>query len=380
MTQLIVQVRSRTEYAKVSSIEGYRMTINSPWLRYLVITIGILLQVLALILNAKTVLDFIMIGLSIVFVAFGLRFPSVAAVLVSVWFIAAVAIAQTLEQGSGFYLSLVSIGFLITRRPPYVGIILGAVSAFAVYYGHSSIASLSGKFGMVLYLIPLLVGFGFNQLRAQKEAQEATQRLRISVLRENLANQLHDNLSNKLVQLILLSRLLPKAKDSESDSIGVKIREVSVSALSQLRDFTEDLGRDATGEEVVRGKGFKSLPQTLEHIKNQLQSVGFIPECTLSGYEIQPLQTVEILTELVEEIATNIMKHGQPNTKAYILVRCTATQIRIFSANQVREDALFTPSGLGLKSMKSKVNQLGGQLETRLDSGQYSISISVPKS
>lgn len=108
--------------------------------------------------------------------------------------------------------------------------------------------------------------------------------------------------------------------------------------------------------------------------------MGFIPECILSGDESWYEQDIPIVGEILEEIFANIMKHGQPYTKVYVLVRCGKTHLRIYSANQIStlNLGLFPPSGRGLSSMKRKIERLGGDLDRKQDAGEYSISISLP--
>lgn len=359
------------------------------FLFYALLVTGIALQVLSLMLNADRILDYLMLILSIVFMVLGFWFSTIAAVLISFWFIAVVTIPGSIQQGSGFYLSLFAVGFLTTRRPPYLGVVLGVISAFALYYGHSLTGSVSGKLGMVLYLLPLIVGFAYNQLRAQKEAQAIEENLRAAAFREDLANQLHDNLSGKLVQISLLSRLISQTDGIESESVGNKIREASAAALMQLREFTTELGRNPntytignkTGKEGDKIRETQSLADVLTQIESKLRDVGFFPECVISGDWFAYQESILVLREILEEISTNIMKHALASSKVYLLVRCGQEQLRIFSANPISvvDSTYFPSSGRGLNSMKTKIEKLNGRMETRFEENQYSTSITIPK-
>ena len=152
------------------------------------------------------------------------------------------------------------------------------------------------------------------------------------------------------------------AKDPER--AGREIREV------------ERISREALREVRTAVAGYRSqgLPAELARARIALEAAGVKPEYFAEPLELEPAQETALALALREAV-TNIIRHAGAAT-CRITLEQTAAETRL----EVRDDGRggSAPEGIGLASMRERVEGLGGRLERRAGTGT-SLSIVLPR-
>ena len=204
-------------------------------------------------------------------------------------------------------------------------------------------------------------------MNAMLEGQEA-ERMRI-------AKDLHDGLGGLLSTVkARLTNINTEVKKIESYNIYEKTTSMVDEACDEVRRISHNLLPGA-----LRLDGLKTA---IEQLGEDLsKSHPFHVNLEVIGFEIKLDETKEIfLYRIVQEAMNNIIKHA--NAKE-VLIQLSETEHEyhiIIEDDGVGFDASTESRGLGLKSMRSRIEHLQGELDisSKLNQGT-TISIHIPK-
>ena len=198
------------------------------------------------------------------------------------------------------------------------------------------------------------------------EGQEA-ERIRI-------AKDLHDGLGALLSTVkVHFSSIQSEIEAIEKMQVYSKAQEMMDLACEEVRRISHNL-MPAT----LRATGLLSA---LQQIGDQLQEVhGIQTQLEIQGFEGRIDETKEVfIYRIIQEAANNIIKHAAA-TKVYIQLFQHAESIQLLiEDNGIGFDRADLNSGLGLKSMESRVQHLNGTMEvdSRIQVGT-SLHINIP--
>jgi two-component system, NarL family, sensor histidine kinase DesK len=195
-------------------------------------------------------------------------------------------------------------------------------------------------------------------------AQEEVERLAKTAERERIARDLHDLLGHTLSLITLKSELAGKLLQQDPERAGREIREV------------ERISREALREVRTAVAGYRSggLPAELDRARLALEAADVKLEYFAQPVELQLAQET-VLALALREAVTNVIRHAGART-CRIALEQTAKEVRL----EVRDDGRggSAPEGIGLASMRERVEALGGRLERRAGSGT-SLLIVLPR-
>jgi two-component system, NarL family, sensor histidine kinase DesK len=195
-------------------------------------------------------------------------------------------------------------------------------------------------------------------------AQEEVERLAKTAERERIARDLHDLLGHTLSLITLKSELAGKLIERDPERAGREIREV------------ERISREALREVRTAVAGYRSsgVPAELEQARLALESADVKLEYFAAPVDLKPAQET-VLALALREAVTNVIRHANAST-CHIALEQTAREIRL----EVRDDGRggSAPEGIGLASMRERVEGLGGRLERRAGTGT-SLLIVLPR-
>jgi len=195
-------------------------------------------------------------------------------------------------------------------------------------------------------------------------AQEEVERLAKTTERERIARDLHDLLGHTLSLITLKSELAGKLIAQDPERAGREIREV------------ERISREALREVRTAVAGYRSagVAAELEGARQALASAGVKLEYFAAPVELQPDQEA-VLALALREAVTNVIRHAAAHT-CRIALEQTAAEVRL----EVRDDGRggSAPEGIGLASMRERVEALGGRLERKAGTGT-SLLIVLPR-
>jgi two-component system sensor histidine kinase DesK len=210
---------------------------------------------------------------------------------------------------------------------------------------------------------PVIIGAGNtffaerNRMnRALRRANEEVEHLAKVAERERIARDLHDVLGHTLSVITLKSELAGKLIDRDPQRAGKEIREVeeiSRQALSEVRD-------------AIRGYRSKGLAAELAQAKSTLETAGLTVQCDAATTMKIPAMQESVLSLVVREAVTNVVRHAQAHT-----CRMRLDQQNGSCRLEIHDDGLggFSSEGSGLRGMRERVEMLGGTLNRETEAG-----------
>lgn len=195
-------------------------------------------------------------------------------------------------------------------------------------------------------------------------AQEEVTRLAQTAERERIARDLHDLLGHTLSMITLKSELAGKLIDRDPDRAGREIREVERISREALREVRS----------AIAGYRSEGLQAELARARLALESAGVKLEYFTQPVELEPVRET-VLALALREAVTNVIRHAKAST-CRISLEMVNGEVRL----EIRDDGRGgqTPEGIGLSSMRERVEGLGGRLERRTDGGT-ALLIALPK-
>ena len=182
-------------------------------------------------------------------------------------------------------------------------------------------------------------------------AQEEIERLAQTAERERIARDLHDVLGHTLSLITLKSELAGKLVARDPERAGREIREV------------ERISREALREVRTAIAGYRSegLQAEMGRARLALESAGVRLEYFAQPVELDPVQET-VLALALRESVTNVVRHAGART-CRITLEQTGEETRLEVHDDGRGGA--APEGIGLASMRERVEGLGGRAGAR---------------
>jgi two-component system sensor histidine kinase DesK len=195
-------------------------------------------------------------------------------------------------------------------------------------------------------------------------AQEEVERLAKTAERERIARDLHDVLGHTLSLITLKAELAGKLVERDPERAGREIREV------------ERISREALREVRTAVAGYRSegLQAEMGRARLALESAGVRLEYFAQPVELDP-GAETVLALAMREAVTNVVRHAGART-CRIALEQTEAETRLEVSDDGRGGS--APEGIGLASMRERVEGLGGRLERRAETGT-SLRIVLPR-
>lgn len=217
-------------------------------------------------------------------------------------------------------------------------------------------------------VLALLIAVVMWRLREVRKMHRLEQRAAITEERSRIAKDLHDGLGADLTRLTLLADL---ASGEAGDNGGEHARKLSRTSRDATRELKDLIWMAHPANDTVEGLVTR-ICQTAEdflrdaRIKCRLDLAPTLPTQVLS------LEQRRNLLLVAREALNNIVKHASA-TEVYLRARAShhAVQLTIEDNGRGFDAALARRDGLGLDSMRRRVESLGGtfDLESRPGSG-----------
>ncbi|TRX39229.1 sensor histidine kinase [Flavobacterium restrictum] len=178
--------------------------------------------------------------------------------------------------------------------------------------------------------------------------------------RQNIANELHDNLGSMLATLKLNFQNLKRQKedlDLQENKLYDKTDALLEEAYQKVRNIAHLKNLGVIGNEglLVAVYNMAEKMSVLEKLK-----INVIP----FGLNERLDNTIEVtLFRMIQELCTNIIKHSQATEVNIYLTQGDNTEINIIIEDNGKgfdPKTIVLKSGIGLKNMEKKVEQMGG--------------------
>lgn len=190
---------------------------------------------------------------------------------------------------------------------------------------------------------------------------EESTRAAILEERQRLARELHDNVTQILSSMSLITQSLAQAWRQDPDEGARRIErlgELSRLAFGEMRGLLQELSPDKRPRQRPRGTLEQRLVPLLaamapDHVRLVIRTEGVLPQ--EEAHE-------DAVVRLCQEAVSNAVRHGAPSS---IGIRARLSQDRLLLT--IIDDGRGMPAnvrrGMGLDNMRRRVAELGGRLQ-----------------
>jgi signal transduction histidine kinase len=178
--------------------------------------------------------------------------------------------------------------------------------------------------------------------------------------RQNIANELHDNLGSMLTTLKMNFQNLKRQKEDinqQENKLYDKTDALLEEAYQKVRNIAHLKNLGVIGSEglLVAVNKMAEKMSVLEKLK-----INVIP----FGLNERLDNTIEVtLFRMIQELCTNIIKHSEATEVNIYLTQGVPTEINIIIEDNGKgfdPKTIVSKSGIGLQNMEKKVEQMGG--------------------
>jgi signal transduction histidine kinase len=320
----------------------------------------------------------------------------------------AIGVMIGVVQGDVFVLlaALFFVAVTVDRRRA----VAATVVALALF-GAATILPVRGELGLVVedfgsagVLVALVVGLGFylaipvvvaavaQRLRHERITSELLREEAIRAVvagemkaataasneRRRLAADLHDVVAHHVNLMVVQAETGPFLGGADdAQRTFATIADTGRRALGELDRMLGVLRVDGGGE----GPAMSPLPRLSDvpDLVERARLAGMPIE--LHAFDVP--SEIDLLTgatvhRIVQECVTNIVKHSSRHTIAVVAVTAGRSTIRVTAENRADEPVATGRAGRGLDMMRSRIEALGGELETTTAGGEFRLVATLP--
>jgi signal transduction histidine kinase len=191
---------------------------------------------------------------------------------------------------------------------------------------------------------------------ADERAQEA-----VELERRRIARELHDTVAHTITVMVLQAGAADAVLERTPEQAREALREIQSagrSALVDMRHLLAVLRADGGDDDLAPQPQLSDLPRLLE----QLGAAGLRVSLELGdGVDGCPVSVSTSAYRVVREALTNTMRHGGPQAKASVVLRCDASGLDVEVTDDGQGVSAGAP-GFGLVGMRERVAAFGGEL------------------
>ena len=218
-----------------------------------------------------------------------------------------------------------------------------------------------------------------------KQANMKEQRLKR--IRSDIAKDMHDLVSYSMSQTVLRARASSEdpAYSPETKAEFAAIARTGADTLHELRILLYALQKDfhylSLPNDSPSIHAVDNIIVSANLVTHDVTDAGFHMSCHIADHiHLTRAQTL-VLSRILREIGANIIRHGDPATPATLTISQNQDCTRILSTNAVSENlnGALPSSGMGILSMRERLEALGGTLTTSIEDGAWIISAVVPQ-
>jgi signal transduction histidine kinase len=218
-----------------------------------------------------------------------------------------------------------------------------------------------------------------------KQANMKEQRLKR--IRSDIAKDMHDLVSYSMSQTVLRARASSEdpAYSPETKAEFAAIARTGADTLHELRILLHALQKDSHYRSLSNDSpsihAIENIIVSANLVTHDVTDAGFHMSYHIADHiNLTRAQTL-VLSRILREIGANIIRHGDPATPATLTISQNQDCIRILSTNAISDNlnGALPSSGMGILSMRERLETLGGTLTTSIEDGAWIISAVVPQ-
>ena len=224
---------------------------------------------------------------------------------------------------------------------------------------------------LILYAISIGIGAAARKNRDQRLATEQ----HAAEQRAALMTALHDSVAATLTSVVMRSETLAL---TQSEPAAADAAEAIADDARRAMGEVRDLLRVMKNESVTQG--VKSLEEDLDTMVSFLSSHGFVCEPDIKLGKTGQLALPQKLSLVFSELAVNILKYAQPESRVTIEASSNSKNIdvRITSSIASQQSRQFMTTSLGLGEIARRVRRVHGTFGSGKEADQWVTRLSLP--
>ncbi|MEM1080225.1 MAG: sensor histidine kinase [Pseudomonadota bacterium] len=271
--------------------------------------------------------------------------------------IMALAVAWTPSNNGAavLYIFAASFAYRVGDLKLAFGIVLGivAVAALMSPFTYPSVFFLMPAGVMSLIIGSANIAFAQNERKNAelRMTQAEVRRLARVAERERIARDLHDVLGHTLSLIAVKSELAGRLIEQQPRQAAAEMEAVQSTARNALAEVRQ----------AISGMNEMSLAEALEQARVALRSVGVQFEPDVDTSLALPPETEAMLSLVIREAVTNIIRHADARTCRIRLYKdAPSGQFRL----EIIDDGRGTirPDGNGIQGMRARIESINGRL------------------
>ena len=205
--------------------------------------------------------------------------------------------------------------------------------------------------------------------------------------RHDLARELHDVVAHHItvITMQVMARRNSHDPDQLRETLGV-IDDSAREALSELRALLDVLRSDEDDDGDIRSLSDKivtgpSLSDQVAQRVDSLTEVGIrVHKQSVDPHiESLPFSLKTTCARIVQESATNILKHARHGARCSIVVRLDPTEVVIMiTNNRIKPHDPSRSSGYGLTGLRERVAAVGGSYTAGQQGDEWVVEAHIP--
>lgn len=281
-------------------------------------------------------------------------------------------------QQYGVFLALAYIAFSEPIRYSVV-VLMSLVVACGICVWNGDMLSAQFFTSTTCHCLAYIAGLAIHVTAQDYTLRKNAEILRSQRMRDNIARNLHDAVTNELTSIILMC-------EAKGNDFTLNSRDMLVvkSQAEQALHNTQKaiLTLHGVPSAFADGTDVDNNPFTLqEFISTQdklLDAMGFHGTSTflLHSRQFPPHIFIDDVISVIKEIYANIARHCPKDGLYQIRVDIDETSVCIEESNPfVESDAYRFSSGFGLKHIRTIATQFGGSCYTSIDNQRWTVRI-----
>jgi signal transduction histidine kinase len=195
--------------------------------------------------------------------------------------------------------------------------------------------------------------------------------------RLDLARELHDIVGHHVTGIVVLAQASRftsgAAPGSAADRAFTEIEAAGIETLTSVRRLLGMLRTDPT---TSSGARFTDIEKLIEDLRSTHPSTDLVVDDHVRARWV-PADLANTVQRLVQEAATNVRRHGDPNALVQFIMRNNGDSFELVVENRMLHPAV--DNGFGVIGMTERVDALGGQFHAGPSgNGQWRVMAALP--
>lgn len=206
-------------------------------------------------------------------------------------------------------------------------------------------------------------------LAREEDLREQEAESRVDQERLRIAQELHDTVGHTVATVTIQAEVAARVLDDHPEQARTALETIAEVSRTTLQEIRATLGmlRSGDGEAAAAEKAPVPSVADIARVLDVLRARGLTVDFDRRGHAPVPASLGGVLYRIVQEAATNILKHAEGVTHVWVTLECdpAALVLGVLDDGAPLAGPVVEPPGHhGLAGMKERARALGGWVTT----------------